>query len=134
MVITQILGIGAQAPSENTPLGRKAERRLVVGAPPEPDWKALASAEAALLENPVLDRFEQYRMAVRQLLREGLKRRRSLRETYRSPRGRFQVMVAVAGVDQELEALRQLLLQGSPAMALMERFDAIRGLLLDVWM
>ncbi|MCL6564743.1 MAG: YaaR family protein [Firmicutes bacterium] len=105
-----------------------------MGAPPEPDWKALASAEAALLENPVLDRFEQYRMAVRQLLREGLKRRRSLRETYRSPRGRFQVMVAVAGVDQELEALRQLLLQGSPAMALMERFDAIRGLLLDVWM
>lgn len=133
-MVTQISRIRTATPEGHRPVRRRREEPAGPVVPPDPSWQALSSAETALLENPVLDRFEQYRSAVRQLLREGLKRWRSSRETYRSPRGRFQVMVAVSGVDQELEAIRQLLLQGSPAMSLMERFDAIRGLLLDVWM
>ncbi|MBX5467182.1 MAG: YaaR family protein [Firmicutes bacterium] len=99
-----------------------------------PSWEALRVAELALLERPIQEEFARYQAEVRRLLDLGLRRRRVLRDTYRSPRGWFRILVAVEGIDQELEALREALLRGSRGMTLMERFDAIRGLLLDVWM
>lgn len=96
-------------------------------------WKLLSSSEMALAEIPNLEHFSDYQKNVRRLLQSGLSRYVVRAETYRSPQGRFQHMVYVTAVDRELEQLRQELLAGHVGTGILRHFDAIRGLLLDVF-
>lgn len=96
-------------------------------------WPSLAEAESALLAMPSPDRFRHYQATVRRLMEQGLKHLEVREETYRSPRGQFRRLTYLTRLDQEMEALRQALWQTTPAMALLQQFDAVRGILLDLW-
>jgi len=95
-------------------------------------WHLLSSSELALAEIPNLERFSDYQNTVKRLLQSGLSRYVVRKETYRSPRGRFQSMVYVTAVHRELEYLRQELLADHVGTGILRHFDAIRGLLLDL--
>jgi uncharacterized protein YaaR (DUF327 family) len=98
-----------------------------------PLWASLSATEMALAELPNLERFRAYQRTVKQLLQSGLARVVVHQETYRSPYGRFQRMVYVSSIDRELEDLRQALLAEHIGTGILRHFDAIRGLLLDLF-
>lgn len=108
---------------------RRAERR------PGRDalWAELTVTESALKRLPDPERFDHYQRAVKRLLDEALDRCTVHRETYRSPLGRFQRMVYVTAVDRELARLREALVDQHPGTVILKGFDAIRGLLLDLF-
>lgn len=103
------------------------------GDPPEVLWSALAASEQALAEVPNLERFTAYQQTVKKLLERSLKRVVVRSETYRSPYGRFQRMIYVTAIDRELEQLRQVLWADHSGTGILRHFDAIRGLLLDLF-
>lgn len=100
---------------------------------PEPVWAQLKDAEQALMALPNLDRFEQYRATVQDLLQRGLARVGIRSDVYRSPQGRFERLVHCSGLDDELGLMRDLLLRHNPGVQLLKHFDNIRGILLDVF-
>ncbi len=97
-------------------------------------WEALSLQESVVLENPTTPHVEQYLAAVRSLLRAALKRHSAQSAPYWSPRGKFRQMVHIAEVNQTLEQLLDDIRAGHPATLLARRLDAIRGLLVDLWL
>lgn len=96
-------------------------------------WQALSASETALAELPNLEHFTTYQHTVRNILQAGLARCTVRAETYRSPKGRFQRLVYVTAVDRELAKLRHALLAEHVGTGILQHFDAIRGILLDLF-
>lgn len=96
-------------------------------------WSDLAATEFALKRLPDPKRFDDYQRAVKRLLDEALNRCAVHRATYRSPFGRFQRVVYVTAVDRELATLREALVNHHEGTVILKGFDAIRGLLLDLF-
>lgn len=116
-----------------SPMAEQPVRHFPSSAPDMPNWPQLTEAEQALLALPNAERFNQFQQVVKNLLEQGLKRLHVHSETYRSPQGRFQRMLYLSELDRELTKTRNLLLEQNPGIFLLKQFDAIRGLLLDVW-
>lgn len=97
-------------------------------------WEALLLQESVVLENPTHPHIEQYLATVRKLLQEALKRHSAQSAPYWSPKGKFRQMVHIAEVNHTLDQLLNDIRAGHPATLLARRLDAIRGLLLDLWL
>lgn len=97
-------------------------------------WDTLSQQESLVLENPTTPHIEQYLAIVRSLLQAALKRHSARSAPYWSPKGQFRQMVHIAEVNQALEQLLNDIRAGHPATLLARRLDAIRGLLLDLWL
>lgn len=97
-------------------------------------WEQLAHEETQVLENPTDPHLTQYLDTVRDLLNQALKRHQAKVSTYWSRTGRFRQMVHVVQINRALDDLLADIRQRRPAMEMARRLDAIRGLLLDLWM
>lgn len=84
------------------------------------------------MRDTTLATLDEYVMAVRNLLALALSRQTAEVAPYFSPKGRFRQMVHIRHLNSELEALHQDVHKGRPGSALLERLDAIRGILVDL--
>lgn len=96
-------------------------------------WDQLTQSEGAMLDNPTDPHITQYLDTVRDLLNQALTRHQAKSSTYWSPKGRFRQMVHIVQVNRALDDLLNDIRQHHPATHLARRLDAIRGLLLDLW-
>lgn len=97
-------------------------------------WDRLSSVESAVLDNPTDSFITQYLDTVRDLLNQALKRHQAKSSTYWSPKGRFRQMVHIVQVNRALDDLLTDIRLQHPATHIARRLDAIRGLLVDLWM
>lgn len=97
-------------------------------------WATLSMQESVVLDNPTSPHIEQYLITVKSILREALKRHSAQSAPYWSPKGKFRQMVHISEVNHTLEQLLDDIRAGHPATLLARRLDAIRGLLLDLWL
>jgi len=97
-------------------------------------WDRLAAVESEVLDNPTDLYITQYLDTVRDLLNQALKRHQAKSATYWSPKGRFRQMVHIVQVNRTLDDLLADIRLRHPATQMARRLDAIRGLLLDLWM
>lgn len=97
-----------------------------------PGWDRLELAETSLVRDTTLATLDAYVLAVRNVLALALSRQPAEVGYYVSPKGRFRQMVHIRHLNTELQALHQEVRNGRPGSALMERLDAIRGILVDI--
>lgn len=97
-------------------------------------WEPLKAAETHLLQSTTLDALDQYVSAVRDMLSRALTKQTAEVSLYMSPRGRFRQMVFVRQLSEELTILHREVRDGRPGSDLMKRLDAIRGILVDLWL
>lgn len=97
-------------------------------------WQQLSQSEGAVLNNPSDPYLSQYLDTVRDLLNQALERHQAQSRTYWSPKGRFRQMVRIVEINRALDDLLEDIRLHHPATQLARRLDAIRGLLLDLWM
>lgn len=97
-------------------------------------WDQLSVSEVAVLQSPSDPQVTQYLDTVRDLLNQALKRHQARSATYWSPKGRFRQMVHIVEVNRALDDLLNDIRLHHPATQIARRLDAIRGLLLDLWM
>lgn len=96
-------------------------------------WQSLTVQEYAVLDNPSDPYLTQYLGVVRALLNRALERHSAQCAPYWSPKGRFRQMVYVAEINHTLDELVNDIRHGHSATKLARRLDAIRGLLVDLW-
>lgn len=118
--------IGAPGLSPETSAPRPRHPAAVAG------WDRLELAEISLLRDTTLATLDAYVLAVRNVLALALSRQTAEVGYYVSPQGRFRQMVHVRHLNTELAALHQEVRSGRPGSTLMERLDAIRGILVDL--
>lgn len=95
-------------------------------------WDRLELAETSLVRDTTLTTLDAYVLAVRNVLALALSRQTAEVGYYVSPQGRFRHMVHIRHLNTELAALHQEVRSGRPGSTLMERLDAIRGILVDL--
>ena len=100
----------------------------------QPAWEPLRAAEAHLVKSTTLDALDHYVSAVRDMLSKALTKQAAEVSLYMSPRGRFRQMVFVRQLNEELAILHREVRDGRPGSDLMKRLDAIRGILVDLWL
>ncbi len=96
-------------------------------------WERLSETEYAVLENPTDPHITHYLDTVKDLLNQALKRHQAKSSTYWSPKGRFRQMVHIVQVNRALDDLLEDIRHRHPATQMARRLDAIRGLLVDLW-
>ena len=96
-------------------------------------WRELSSHEAKMLENPTDPHIAEYLYTVKRLLDRALQHHKAKLTPYWSPKGRFRQMVYIETINQALGDLVGAIRSGHPATQLARRLDAIRGLMLDLW-
>ena len=99
---------------------------------PVAGWDRLEMAEISLLRDTTLATLDAYVLAIRNVLALALSRQTAEVGYYVSPKGRFRQMVPIRHLNTELEALHHDVRSGRPGSTLMERLDAIRGILVDL--
>lgn len=114
--------------SEMPPSGPKG-----LTATDEALWQSLSTHEYAVMDNPTDPHLHQYLSIVKALLTRALDRHRVKAAPYWSPTGNFRQMVHVHQVNQALDDLVADIRTGHPGTQMARRMDAIRGLLLDLW-
>ncbi len=97
-----------------------------------PGWERLETAETSLVRDTTLATLGEYVHAVRNVLALALSRHTAEVGYYLSPKGRFRQMVHIRHLNSELEALHQDVRSGRRGSTLMERLDAVRGILVDL--
>ncbi len=97
-------------------------------------WEPLNAAEDLLLKSTTLDALDHYVSAVRDVLSKALTKQTAEVSLYMSPGGRFRQMVFVRQLNEELTILHREVRDGHPGSDLMKRLDAIRGILVDLWL
>lgn len=107
---------------------------IVKNSPPADAWRAFEQSERLLLANPVASEVDNYLRSVKSLLERALHDHQAQAGIYWSPKGRFRQMVYVQTVNQELERLVQDLRDSRKSINLIRRLDAIRGLLVDLFL
>lgn len=132
----------AVSSSSSAPTGQKSPARILERDIEVPDalssvddvlWQDLVAHESEVLETPTDPHITQYLNAVKSLLKRALSRHRAKSAPYWSPKGRFRQMVHIEEINQALDELLRDIRSGHPATQLARRLDAIRGLLLDLW-
>ncbi|MCY0886435.1 MAG: DUF327 family protein [Firmicutes bacterium] len=98
-----------------------------------PAWRRLLQLEAELVAVPGPDTVQRYRQHVRTLLNRLLERATAARLPPLSARGRFQQLFVVARIDWELAEIGRQALTAHPGTALLGHLDALKGLLVDLW-
>lgn len=111
----------------------RPETRLPLSPAEQALWQRLSDSEVAVLETPTDPHLTQYLDPVRDLLNQALKRHQAKSSTYWSPKGRFRQMVHIVEVNRALDDLLNDIRSQRPATQLAKRLDAIRGLLVDLW-
>ena len=111
----------------------RPETRLPLSPAEQALWQRLSASEVAVLETPTDPHLTQYLDTVRDLLNQALKRHQAKSSTYWSPKGRFRQMVHIVEVNRALDDLLDDIRNQRPATQLAKRLDAIRGLLVDLW-
>ncbi|MHB1954015.1 MAG: DUF327 family protein [Sulfobacillus sp.] len=97
-------------------------------------WNQLQEAETGLLRMTTLTSLDHYIHAVRDVLSKALQKQTAEISVYMSPQGRFRQMVHIRHLNTELAALHRDVRDGHKGSRLMERLDAIRGILVDIWL
>jgi hypothetical protein len=97
-------------------------------------WESLSSHEYTVVDNPTDPHLEQYLAIIKALINRALERHRAKSAPYWSPKGTFRQMVYVNQVNHALDQLVADIRDGHPATRLAQRMDAIRGLIVDLWM
>ena len=111
----------------------RRETRIPLSPVEQTLWNRLSASESAVLETPTDPHLTQYLDTVRDLLNQALKRHQAKSSTYWSPKGRFRQMVHIVEVNRALDDLLDDIKNRRPATQLAKRLDAIRGLLVDLW-
>ncbi|NMP23084.1 DUF327 family protein [Sulfobacillus harzensis] len=119
-----------------TPASESSDRSASVRLLPAEEalWQQLSQSEGMVLDNPTDPHISQYLDTVRDLLNQALVRHQAKSSTYWSPKGRFRQMVHIVQINRALDDLLEDIRLRHPATQLARRLDAIRGLLLDLWM